>query len=351
VKSKELKTLQKLLHLVRHYVKSDTFKENIVVEPLAYLATQHQVRSVVYALIPTLLKKFTQQSAMVHLGNLRQLFAITDALENHQIPYFLHKGIHYGSFYQQITHREVGDIDIVVKSPDLLKTQKILLDIGYERWQSSKSEFSIGGDYHWQFIPTNTTVGLSWVEVHWSHSAAWEQIKLPIDSVFENIQQKSIAGRMISVPSPDDLILLLTIHHGAKERWRKLKYLLDLTLIVTHYEDILDWKNIWQKANQSNLTNYLTLGLILIQEHLETNLPECLTDEITKNTKVYRIAQNYENVWDNVEPARFGTIRNLLFALRIQSNGWLRFTIIKDLSWTIIQDYLKNIHASLKKLA
>jgi Uncharacterised nucleotidyltransferase len=342
VKSEKSKIVDQLLCLVRNYAKGHNLEVEFATEALSLLATQHQIQLVAHAIVPTLFADFMRESAMAYLSVLRQLFVITEAFEAGQIPYFLHKGFHYSSFYKQMTHRQVGDIDIVVLADDLPKVQNLLMGLGYVRWQSPKADFSIGGDYHWQFIPTNTTVGISWVEVHWSHSAAWEQIKFPIESVFTNLQKTSINGQMVAVPSPDDLVLLLTVHHGAKERWRKLKYLLDLTLIVKRYDSNLNWRSIYAKANDAHLTNYLSLGLLLAQRHIGINIPIWLVDELNKNKVIGKLATEYIKIWSNVESTDFGTVRNLLFALRIQSNWRLRLVIIKDLLWTIIRDYWKN---------
>ena len=168
------------------------------------------------------LTSFCRQLTVGTLSKLVQLKELTENFEQENIQLVLHKGIHYASFYKSLSHREFGDIDVLIMEKDLEKATELMQKTGYKLYHDYDSLKNITKiDYHLIFDSKNAT---SPVEIHWKPNI------LSSFTAFDSLQIQKINNVYFPVPSSEDTLILMSLHHGQKENWDKLKYLLDLQL-------------------------------------------------------------------------------------------------------------------------
>ncbi len=240
------------------------------------LATWHQVRPLLFEALRQYkpndlpvyyfekLQKFCRQLAIENLSRVRQTQDLVTKLEAANIKTVLHKGVHYASFYQNIAHREFGDIDILIDPKDIKKATTLMQEWGY-RLDLDYAEGTdvVDLDYHSTFFPAIET-GLSPVEIHWKPN-----IKTQINTrdIVLDSEKKAIFNFDLPTPSGQHTFLLLTTHHGTKEHWHKLKYLCDLGSLLQITNQEIDWT----LAQKNNLDQPLKEGVDLVNTILEFN--------------------------------------------------------------------------------
>lgn len=259
----------------------ETYSKNTVIDwhEVYRLAILNQIRPLLYNIIKIIkplnfpteinneLREFSFMMAIKSLNQLVQINEIQTEFVNQGINSVLHKGILYGGlFYESISDREVGDIDIIVKRQDLEKAHQILHSLGYIAPTLENGynigQFIHGLDYHVSYLCPNKGM-YSLLELHWSHSSTRSIIDLQTDCMIDSKTNWVINGNTIPAPTIEDILLLLITHHSSKEGWVKLRYVCDFIGLFLQYHNSIDWKTIYNLAHKSNLLPHLNIGLNL----------------------------------------------------------------------------------------
>lgn len=224
------------------------------------------------------------------LLNLLELFAANDISA---IP--LKGSVLAASVYGNLALRQWSDLDILVHKQDILKAKELLLTKGYETpTQTLTQELDLlEFHYNYKFYKLNEEKNI-FLELHWKIATKHINVgggMIPFDIDIEpfwgRLELVELSGKKVLNFSPEDLLVILCIH-GAKDRWRQLKWLCDLTqLIYVHPE--IDWERVIETSTNIGVERFIWLALLLVNELWEVSFPEIIEQKIKEADPVVKL--------------------------------------------------------------
>jgi len=134
--------------------------------------------------------------------------------------------------YEDINSRTSCDIDLLIRSGDVLRADEVLLQSSYARSETTPLNFRMGRLHHAVYI--NDETGIT-VEVHWN---------LGIPNLFD-LSSEDIWAEMIFAEgspqklSPEMTLIMLLMHHYI-HFFRELRILVDILWALDKYGDLID---------------------------------------------------------------------------------------------------------------
>lgn len=169
------------------------------------------------------LRDFFRNNTRKNLFYMREIVNIVKLLNQMSIESFPYKGpILAQQVYGDLSMRQFGDLDLLVKKEDVIIIKKILISHGYEPeydLDSIQEQNYMNSQRELKFI--NEAKGIS-LELHWKFSGIF--LKLPPNAeklLLKNLNSINIGGVTIPDISPENLILILSIHN-ASHYWSRL---------------------------------------------------------------------------------------------------------------------------------
>jgi len=164
--------------------------------------------------------------------------------------------------------RQYGDLDLIVRDKDILRSTELMMSLGYEprvpltAIQAKK----IPGEYVFRESSTKLVV-----EFHTELTFRYHPRPLPIEKLFERQVRVKIDAHDVPALSPEDELILISIH-GAKHFWEQLSYIADVAAFVSKQD--LDWARVRSSAEEVGGERMLNVGLRLAADVLGAPLPE-----------------------------------------------------------------------------
>lgn len=216
-----------------------------------------------------------------------ELVRLLELLERHGIPAIPFKGpLLAERIYGNLALRPFSDLDILVHRQDLRRARDLLVADAY---QSSDAPGAGAGaprprrrnDCQLRRRDGKVTVELQCGIFRWP-------IHYPPDfaHLWERFEFVELAGTTVRNFLPEDLLLNLCVH-GAKHRWDRLVWIVDVAELVRRYPD-MDWNRLTGQARARGARRMLWLGLLLAQTLLDAELPASIirqihTDDVTRS--------------------------------------------------------------------
>lgn len=215
---------------------------------------------------------------------LQCFFGVQETLAAAGIPVVLLKGmILAGTVYEHLAVRQLGDIDILVR-PDQVALARTLLEQSDYRpvyptsmlcdpntQKLTTTQERIYARYYHE-ITLQSADNLLQIDLHWALlSKLYPQSeRLEADSIWGQVRRVSLDGRSVLTLSAEHQ-LIHTCIHATKDRWRRLKWVVDIDRIIR--ADQLDWARLHACTQRWNSERMLRAGLGLAHELLSTPLP------------------------------------------------------------------------------
>ena len=164
--------------------------------------------------------------------------------------------------------RQYGDLDLIVRDKDILRSTELMMTLGYEprvpltAIQAKK----IPGEYVFRQSRTKLLV-----EFHTELTFRYHPRPLPMEKLFERQVRVKIDAHDVPALSPEDELILISIH-GAKHFWEQLSYIADVAAFVSKQD--LDWARVRSSAEEVGGERMLNVGLRLAADVLGAPLPE-----------------------------------------------------------------------------
>lgn len=215
------------------------------------------------------LRRASLRAAVRNLAMYRELGVILSRLRERGIPVIVLKGAQLAAaVYENIALRTMIDLDLLVKSDDLLRVEQELLALGCEPRDRNRV---IANDNH-HFLYTWPQLRLV-VEVHWTILAAEYPCQIDIAGLWARAQPAVLEGTPALTLSPEDLILHLCIHTAYHTGQMRLKMLCDIGEVIRRYGAEMDWPAIGTRARQWGIVRAVYVLLRLAREWLEAAVP------------------------------------------------------------------------------
>jgi len=266
-----------------------------------HLVLHHRVYSLVYRYLRTLAHPSIPNEVVVAMHQLNQnnchktlqmiteFVRILQALEEKGIHVIVIKGFPLAQqLYGDITLRSSRDLDLLVHREDLWTARKVIEEYGYI-WKNPLSVSKsiplkkwMDWEKHLEYCHPQLEVC---VELHWRLDC--QEMNIPFSLIDNSIISTRMFGRSINMLGHEEMLLYLAIH-GSAHKWLRIKWLLDINLIVRKRK--YSWEKIYLLSDNLGVRTVFNQTLILLQVLLETPLPKTITDLIEKDAKAKKIA-------------------------------------------------------------
>jgi hypothetical protein len=258
-------------------------------DSLLRLADQHGTSSLLYQnlaplvnVIPSAVLASLRQSyeRNIHksLFLTRELIRILDCLDGLGIEVIPYKGVVLSeAYYGDMALRQSGDMDLFVRKQDVARIKSAVRDLGYTPRvlipEDAEQDYIASG-YECTF---DSPAGKNLLELQWALQPRFYAVDFDMDGLFERAVNVTVAGRRVKTPSPEDLLLVLSIH-AAKHVWGRLIWLCDIAQILKR--DNLNWDWIQAQARDLGIARILHITLLLANRLLATTIPAPIEDAV-----------------------------------------------------------------------
>lgn len=254
----------------------------------------------------------------------QECLRVIQLLKENTIIALPYKGVLFlNSFYQGRLLRSMNDIDIVVQEHNATKALQVLLSDQYqfstELGEAVNELTDIIDLYKGKEISLSkkTPQGLvSHLDFHWNLTEK-SHLQYDFDQIFSNAELKVWGEQTLLLPGVDTQLLMLLNHHGSRNRWDTLKYLVDLWMFVKTNGD-----NFHTTAKSFKLFKVYNLGLAALNKCFGTEYEVQYKDP----KALKRILNSWQKENSNVKISKL-RIKNLILEKRLIDTkvNWLSF--------------------------
>lgn len=269
-------------------------------EQLVALADEHRVAALLYhrlkgygceALTPPavwpLLEKAYYKNVFRNLKLYQELRAVTTALHTRNIPTLILKGAQLAAtVYDSIALRSMVDIDILIPQHELAPAIAQIRALGYQPstpWLSLEAYLTY--QHHVpSFIRPDAVAGL---ELHWCITRPHRTYSIPMDELWQRSTTVTVNGSAVQGFGPEDLLLHVCMH-ATYHHWfqQGVRFLCDVTEIVHHSGDQLDWDAIVRRALAWRWQRGVFLALAAAQQLLGAQIPDQVLASLNRDERI-----------------------------------------------------------------
>ncbi|MGA8216678.1 MAG: nucleotidyltransferase family protein [Candidatus Sulfotelmatobacter sp.] len=204
----------------------------------------------------------------------RELMRILECLDGLGMEVIPYKGIVLSeAYYGDIALRQAGDMDLLVRKRDVVRIKSALRDLGYTTRlviPEDAVEDYIASGYEWTF---DSAAGPNLLELQWALQPRFYAVDFDMDALFERSVNVTLAGRRVKTPSPEDLLLVLSVH-AAKHVWGRLIWLCDIAQILKL--ENLNWDWVQSRTRELGIERILRVSLLLAKHLLGMPIPSAM---------------------------------------------------------------------------
>ncbi|MBW4082050.1 nucleotidyltransferase family protein [Paenibacillus sp. S150] len=186
--------------------------------------------------------------------------------------------------YGDISLRTSRDLDFLVPMEQLAEAEALLVRLGYIKEEDFES---ILGDWKWREHHTtfnHPAKGIK-AEVHWRLSPGPSR-EPGFDELWRRARTSSHFGRNVHYLGSEDLFLFL-VAHGSRHGWSRLRWLLDIKLLLLQKPDSGKLSGLLQRYNYADAGGQ---ALLLAADLLEAPVEPALAG-LAERPKARRIAR------------------------------------------------------------
>jgi hypothetical protein len=190
----------------------------------------------------------------------------------HGIPVALFKGPLLSQIaYGEISLRQAGDMDLLISRQHFDQAKMSLESLGYQMYPHlTREQLASHLNSHCELA----FVRDDWftvVDLHWELAPRSFVFRVKADEVMSRLQTVCVGGTQVETFSDEDLVLYQSMH-GAKHLWRRLEWIAALAESLCSVPAI-KWDTIVERATSARATRIVGLGLRLVQEFSDVNVP------------------------------------------------------------------------------
>ncbi|PTB83696.1 hypothetical protein C9926_01575 [Sulfurovum lithotrophicum] len=343
-----------------------SFKIEMPYHVLIKLAYQHAVIPQLYHTFKTnfpehpitqITKPYYFSIIQTNMAMSSDLIKITELLNSQYIHTLCFKGPGLATqAYGDITLRQYGDLDILIRKQDkdkaltLLFQKKYIPEITLHPY-SKKTFFSKVNVLGFQSPQKHVFVEIHWELLSKNYAIQWDESNL-----WEETQNIYINEKQLKTLSHTNHFLYLCAH-GSKHLYERLSWVSD----IDHYiqTQSLHWEEIFTEAKSLGIVRILLISLYLAKSLLNTPLPKEVTTKIAQDPIVKKIVKeiiflHFSNILHNEKSIH--SFR-LLWNMREKVSDKLRFawyalfaTKLDDFRFIQLPPYLDFFYTVIRPL-
>ncbi len=268
-------------------------------ESVLRLAEQHGTSSLLYqnlshvadaipSAVLTSLRQRYERNVHKSLFLTRELIRILDCLDAIGVEVIPYKGVVLSEvYYGDMAMRQSGDMDLFVRKRDVARTKSAVRDLGFTPRvpipEDAEADYIASG-YECTF---DSPAGKNLLELQWALQPRFYAVDFEMDGLFERAVNVALAGRSVRTPSPEDLLLVLSVH-AAKHVWGRLIWLCDIAQILKR--ENVNWEWVQSQAQELGIERILHITLLLANRLLATAIPAPLENPILADRAAHAFA-------------------------------------------------------------
>jgi putative nucleotidyltransferase-like protein len=214
-----------------------------------------------------------------------ELLRILSHLKSRGIEALAYKGpVLSHLLYADLTARQFGDLDLLIRKSDVSRAKVALLGLGYKSsldLDSSQENAYLASGYEYTF---DSDQGRNLVELKWQILPRFYSVNFDMNAIFERAIDVELNGSSVRTFRSEDLLLVLCVH-AAKHAWAQLSLLNDIANIMGTQS--LDWEGLRKQASDLGIERIVAVNVMLSHELFGTPIP--ITIPI--NRKTHRLTQ------------------------------------------------------------
>lgn len=240
--------------------------------PLIHKNLSAHARDVIPLSFLSRLKRASVANATNVLHLLSKQLKVHSLLTDNGIPVAIFKGSVLAEMaYGEISLRQAGDIDVLIRRVDFDRVRKLLESLGYQMTPSlthAQLNSHLASHCEIQFMRDGW---FTVVDLHWALAPKSFVFKMDTDKLMDRLQTVKLLGSEIRTLATEDLILYLSMH-GAKHLWRSIEWITSLGELI-HAAETIAWDTVIERAAKARATRMLALGLRLTERVSGTRAP------------------------------------------------------------------------------
>ena len=267
--------------------------------PLVYYNLNRAYPELVPADVLLNLRHYFVANSQTVLKLTAELVKIIQVLQQNQIDAITFKGPTLAAVaYGQLALREFCDLDILIEGANSRQVVDLLVSLGYqlpdplarleERPYMAYKEFLESEETQKKYNLFHKENKVA-IDLQWSLTERRIDRFFPVD--FQHLDahadSMTLAGTKIKQFSAEDMLLYLCFH-GSKHCWSELKWVCDVAEFV-RANPKLDWQTVNQRAKAWKLESMYSLGLFLVQDLLEIDIPKGAKQDIKQDRNIQNL--------------------------------------------------------------
>ena len=235
--------------------------------------------------------------------------------KEHGIPVAIFKGPLLAQMaYGEISLRQAGDIDLLISRQDFGQARMLLESLGYQMYPNlTPAQLASHLNFHCE-LSFMRDDWFTVVDLHWDLAPRSFVFKVKAEEVMSRLQTISLAGTQVETFGAEDLVLYQSMH-GAKHLWRRLEWISALAESL-RATPAISWETITERATSARATRMLALGLRLVQQFSDVNVPSHVLTAVDSGGAMQRMATRIrEQLFNRYGPA--GSTETNLYNLRV----------------------------------
>jgi len=218
----------------------------------------------------------------------RELIRILDCFDSRSLEVMPYKGVTLAeTMYGDMALRHSGDIDLLIRPTDVKRAQAALHDLGYTPQLSlspQQENAYLSSGYECAF---DSDRGRNLLELQWALQPRFYAVDVAMDELFKRAVFATVAGRRMKTLSPEDMMLVLSVH-AAKHVWGRLIWLCDIAQVIRRSK--LDWNWIETRAGELGVLRIVQITLLLAHQLLKADLPAPVTKNLSSDPATVALA-------------------------------------------------------------
>lgn len=218
-----------------------------------------------------------QENLVRQLRFVSEFFRIRKILDEAGISMVPFKGFWLAhDAYGNLADHELQDVDVFINERDLERIKVLMEENGYIV-EPACQPYSIEEIRHisqeYNFVMMQDGVSTFYIEFHWGICPPGYGMDIRLEDLASQTMMGIIQGQELQVFTPSAHLLLVVMHHGGKDRFIKLKHVLDIALIMKKHEDI-DWEWVINTARRFHAEKLIYIGVRLASVLTGLSIPE-----------------------------------------------------------------------------
>ncbi|HPJ60888.1 MAG TPA: nucleotidyltransferase family protein [Bacteroidales bacterium] len=255
------------------------------IKPQVWYLLKKLPQGVVPAQVLVRFEEAYKENLLQQLRNAGEFFSVTDALSARGITAVPFKGFWLAhDVYGDLGDRESSDVDLFVNAKDVERIKPVMKELGFvvqDTLTKLREEYVFKELAEYNFNRwAEDGARLSHIEFHWRMGLRPYRMNIRMEDLSSQVITCTLQNRKFRALTPEANLILAVMHHGGKDRFVRLKNILDIARLVSKYKD-LNWDWILGTAQRFRVEKLVFLGVYIASVITGVRVPPLISDKVS----------------------------------------------------------------------